>query len=307
MNNTTSIQAQDAEAYQAALTVSYSYFAALCLYCFDVMITFDQQIDFLCRRRLSLKTVLFLLVRILGVCLLVILPASALTPTCERLVFLVATLRAYALSRGNSWVAAAIPTLFLIEIFANIFNSSTMHREDSPAYLGGCYWSNGANTVAVNELAIAGLAATLVAHLLTLIVTWRSTFSTIKLSNICEERSGIGAMLLRDGTLFFGTILVVDIVTIILANSSTYTGFTGFNITLVTILLSRFFMDLQESSDARDSTEHTVSDIFFDVRRSFGSSVAFGEDEPRCHSPEDPWVEQNQTSQDMQLEAFVSP
>lgn len=105
----------------------------------------------------------------------------------------------------------------------------------------------------------------------------------------------------------------------------TYTGFTGFNITcgahshfggshclplsrrLVTILLSRFFMDLQESSDARDSTEHTVSDIFFDVRRSFGSSVAFGEDEPRCHSPEDPWVEQNQTSQDMQLEAFVSP
>ena len=59
-------------------------------------------------------------------------------------------------------------------------------------------------------------------------------------------------------------------------------------------------MNLKVSSDAEDETEHPISDIFFDVRRSFGSSIAFGEDEDPHHSLEDPKTR----NQNVQLETL---
>ena len=49
----------------------------------------------------------------------------------------------------------------------------------------------------------------------------------------------------------------------------------------MTILLSRFILDLQVSTETMDDTEYSMSDIDFGIRRSFGGSVAFEGDEAR--------------------------
>ena len=67
---------------------------------------------------------------------------------------------------------------------------------ESGGILGSCIDRN-------IEVNIASAAATLTAHFLTLVITWRTTFSSVTLSNVRGERTGLLAMLLRDGTYRF--------------------------------------------------------------------------------------------------------
>ena len=113
------------------------------------------------------------------------------------------------------------------------------------------------------------------------------------------------------------TVLIVDIVTIVLANTSVrldshevqfttenqsirrmldsrasisraptvlmdfpVPSYSHFHHRLTTILLSRFMLNLQTPVDTTlDELESFVSDIDFEIRRSFGGTVAFGEED----------------------------
>lgn len=113
------------------------------------------------------------------------------------------------------------------------------------------------------------------------------------------------------------TVLIIDIVTIVLANTSvrlssrnvqsttenqsirrmlasrasisraptvpmdcSVPSYSHFHHRLTTILLSRFMLNLQTSPDTTlDELQSSVSDIDFEIRRSFGGTVAFGEED----------------------------
>lgn len=53
------------------------------LYCFDFMLTFDQQVCFFRSRKLSLATVLFAMMNVSGSLALLISPMAGMTNTCE--------------------------------------------------------------------------------------------------------------------------------------------------------------------------------------------------------------------------------
>ncbi|KZT65259.1 hypothetical protein DAEQUDRAFT_537431 [Daedalea quercina L-15889] len=131
------------------------------------------------------------------------------------------------------------------------------------------------------EVTIVGMATASTAHLLVLVITWRHTFTGQKLADAISEKNSMTTLLLRDGSLFFGAILVVDILDIMSTYAKTFKGFGAFPSVMTGILLSRFFLNLRDATDAvgAESRSVPISDIQFSMQNSLGGSIAFNEED----------------------------
>ncbi|KAH9935343.1 uncharacterized protein B0H18DRAFT_1114102 [Fomitopsis serialis] len=143
-------------------------------------------------------------------------------------------------------------------------------------------------------LEIATRTCVIAVDLLVLLVTWKETYGIQRSANAMNVKTSIVTLLLRDGTVYFGVLLVINIICLILWVTNVLQAASTFSTAhthgflpgrLNTILLSRFFLNLRETSGLRsDGTTDTKSEpsearFASLVFNSLGGSLALGLDE----------------------------
>ncbi|KZT64304.1 hypothetical protein DAEQUDRAFT_42238 [Daedalea quercina L-15889] len=114
------------------------------------------------------------------------------------------------------------------------------------------------------------------ADVIILLVTWRKTYHTMKLARNINISAPLSALLLRDGTTYFGALNAA------LYFTEVFVGFSYFRLSFTSIILSRFFLNLRNASilDASTSSSRTTqlqSDIQFSRgASSLGGPLALG-------------------------------
>ncbi|KAH9925234.1 uncharacterized protein B0H18DRAFT_381498 [Fomitopsis serialis] len=96
---------------------------------------------------------------------------------------------------------------------------------------------------------IATRVSTVVGDALVLLATWRVTYGVKRMSHLTKSDIPLTLLLLRDGTLYFGSLLVLNIFSAVCwAKIPAIQDFDNFIYSFTTLLLSRLFFNLREVS-----------------------------------------------------------
>ncbi|KAL1938038.1 hypothetical protein VTO73DRAFT_12049 [Trametes versicolor] len=163
------------------------------------------------------------------------------------------TLRVYALC-GRDWRIAALVCLLMTgPIVANAYNIPTQTPVNLPEPYN-CEVNN-AVTLALHTKRTISLIA---GDALVLAVTWWKTYRLKKAADAAHMKTSI-VELLRDGTIYFGTMLVLNVLHIII-NFVEQVSFMGdIADVLTSILVSRFLMNLR-ALDAQQTGQTSTND-----------------------------------------------
>ncbi|KAI0667148.1 hypothetical protein C8Q78DRAFT_982484 [Trametes maxima] len=246
--------------------------ATLILY--EYCITLDSEIRLIWRRKITGASVIFFINRYLMVLRESITVASfwpisdpvrlgymdivlALLPYFVWNVF--STLRVYAIS-GRNWLIAAFVAFFMLgPICANLYNAPLLKPDNMPSPYN-CSEDNAVTVETHIKLTLISRLSIIVGDATVLIVTWWKTYRLKKAADAARVRTSIVDLLLRDGTVYFATMLVLNVLHIVI-NFVLQISFMGdIADVLVSILVSRFIMNLREY-DGRDTGQlsHTSS------------------------------------------------
>ncbi|EIW53064.1 uncharacterized protein TRAVEDRAFT_53479 [Trametes versicolor FP-101664 SS1] len=162
------------------------------------------------------------------------------------------TLRVYALC-GRDWRIAALVCLLMTgPIIANAYNIPTQ----TPVNLPEPYNCEVNNAITV---ALHTKISLIVGDALVLAVTWWKTYRLKKAADAAHMKTSIFELLLRDGTIYFGTMLVLNVLHIII-NFVEQVSFMGdIADVLTSILVSRFLMNLR-ALDAQQTGQTSTND-----------------------------------------------
>ncbi|KAI0325606.1 hypothetical protein GY45DRAFT_1260568 [Cubamyces sp. BRFM 1775] len=251
-------------------------FAEAALIFHEYFITFDSEVRLIWRRRITGASVLFFLNRYIMIFDNVITLASypartdlvrllAILALCDILGWMdvvlnllpyfiwnaFSTMRVYAIS-GRDWRIASVVCLLMIgPIASNVYNIPFETPDNMPPPYN-CQFDNAITLQTHNIIPlIAGDA-------IVLIVTWWKTYRLKKAADEARVKMSIVDMLLRDGTMYFGTMLVLNVLHI-MVNYVVKVSFLGDAVDVLTsILVSRFIMNLR-NIDAKDTGQITRS------------------------------------------------
>ncbi|KAH9837719.1 uncharacterized protein C8Q71DRAFT_558152 [Rhodofomes roseus] len=186
-------------------------------------------------------------------------------------------LRAYAISRRSMFLAVAVFAFSLMASAADIYAVSAAY-EVTVAYPVGCVLVTDVNTI-YKALTIIGQASILTSELLLVLATWRHTH-TSKLREGMYANISLTIVIIRDGTIYFVTILILLVVDMALNFINAVTnGYVAPIIrALQVVLLSRFYINLHEANSMdQPSAESQMSDLRFTrVVGSLARSFSYG-------------------------------
>ncbi|KAI0641385.1 hypothetical protein C8Q79DRAFT_1014332 [Trametes meyenii] len=251
--------------------------ASVALLAYDHLITLPGEVQFVWGREFSGATVIFLLNRYVTLFGKILLPISTLwwphqTDQQSRalyvwLVAVFSALRVYAI-----WNKDWRPFLLVLVIALSVPVTNMYHYIQSipeafiyPLY--GCSEATSLDDVQLHSSAV-------VADLLVVILTWVKTYGIRKLATVLRSETSISALLLRDGTLYFSTMLLLNVLDLIILQSDVIFDPLPIFIDVFTcILISRFMLNLRQvarrgSGDGTQSTSAAVASRFSTVHFS---------------------------------------
>ncbi|KAH9841409.1 uncharacterized protein C8Q71DRAFT_736785 [Rhodofomes roseus] len=126
---------------------------------------------------------------------------------------------------------------------------------------------------------VATRACNALADVLVLITTWRVTYRVAKLSRSMSVEPSLSKLILRDGSVYFAVLFVLNVLNTTLWVVDIYKNVTVFSNVLSVILLSHLFINLRTTALNHDSSLSGQSSVMSDVRFSgvlggMGSAVA---------------------------------
>ncbi|KAI0667152.1 hypothetical protein C8Q78DRAFT_982689, partial [Trametes maxima] len=227
---------------------------------YEYLITFEDEFRLIWRGKLTGASVIFVLNRYIMVVQNAITMAS-IVPLCAVLGYMdvvlsilpyvlwnaFSTLRVYATS-GRDWrISSVVCVLMLGPLVSNIYDAPVIKPVNMPApYL--CSASNGVS-LAVHYALVLGSRCPLIAgDALVLAVTWRKTYRVRKIAEGSGVRTPLLDLLLRDGTLYFGTMLLLNVLHILITFVQQVSVMGDVADVLTSILVSRFILNLREYS-----------------------------------------------------------
>ncbi|KAH9907695.1 uncharacterized protein B0H18DRAFT_1076939 [Fomitopsis serialis] len=242
--------------------------AATALYFYDKILTSQQEVNLIWRRK-NTGIVIPVIYGIMHVCTAVYLLITVCVPSdipCKTSAILnvvvdiaicalylawgaASALRVYAINGLRLPLPSIIMSLSLVPVAINIYNATSLVRMSLPPTDECVYFSN--TPVNTQEtLEIVTRASSTVADALVLFATWRINGGTKKLARQMNINISLTSLLLRDGTIYFCTLLVANIIVL-----TSYIQSISFSddsevavlvLVLTTILLSRLFLNLRE-------------------------------------------------------------
>ncbi|KAH9934933.1 uncharacterized protein B0H18DRAFT_493104 [Fomitopsis serialis] len=120
-------------------------------------------------------------------------------------------LRAYAIGNRSVLLALAIFLSSLVNTATKIYEAASLVAVFAPWPIG-CIISSSSDIKVDRPLYVTGQASTIIPEVLLLAVTWRSAYHTAKLAKAVQIDTPFTMLFLRDGTIYFVTILVLLII-----------------------------------------------------------------------------------------------
>ncbi|GJE99591.1 hypothetical protein PsYK624_158590 [Phanerochaete sordida] len=270
------------ELLYVGMTTSYVGYSMLCLGVYEYIITFCDEAHLVWGRRFNLTTALLLACRltmIMGT-LINALPATYSPQWCKAsrllsvsvellgniLIASVSALRVCALWRGarlGPVFSLVVFILATLPVGTNIFGALR------------------------NKEALTTISSAIAADVLVLLFTWIPSFRQWWDMRKVGQTSSVTALLLRDGTFYFASLLAVNILYMLTFTSKTFRGQLIANLFqfLPIILVQRFMLNLRQlthpSAHAASDAQH-FSRFSGDVR--FPSELLGNLGEPLDHS-----------------------
>ncbi|KAH9829881.1 uncharacterized protein C8Q71DRAFT_392556 [Rhodofomes roseus] len=245
--------------------------AAVALLIYDWAVTLGQEFRYVWRSSFRGYTALFFLNRInmLGMIVGILL---GLVPwysgeVCKAAVLVLASfqilnffvwavvssLRVYAISNRNLWLSLLTFALAMVPFATNLYNyvESSYFISDFKVLVACEYTQNYSDSLGM-KLLILTRVSVILADGLVLMVTWRHLRGTLKSSRIGTNRVSLGLLLLRDGTLYFLLLLLLNVAQIIavLDFGQNFDPIPDFIFPITCIIISRFILNLRRFSSS---------------------------------------------------------
>ncbi|KAH9888009.1 hypothetical protein C8Q73DRAFT_794442 [Cubamyces lactineus] len=257
--------------------------AGVALLAYDYLLTFSGEIQFVWSRKFSGATVVFVLNRYVTLFSKIVLPISTFwwpNQTDQRSVvhtvaFVVAAfsaLRVYAVW-NKDWRIFVL--VFAVAIVVPVTNMYQYIQSIPAALPWPIYGVPGAHCF-LSRLSIVTHTCAIGADLLVIVLTWIKTYQMKKEASVLGSGAAFSSLILRDGTLYFGTMLVLNVThLIVLQSSDTLDPLPIFVDVFTSILISRFMLNLREVA-GRGSDDLSTASRFQGTSRF--SSVRFAAD-----------------------------
>lgn len=243
--------------------------AAVALLIYDWAITLGQELRYVWSSKFRGYTLLFILNRVNSLGMIVGI-LMGLTPwytgeSCKAAVLvlasfqimnfviwaIVSSLRVYAISNRTVWVSLLTFLLALVPAATNVYNYiASSYFVSTYSILVECEYNQKYSDSVGMKLLICTRVAVILADAMVLLVTWRHLRGTLKSSRIGTNRVSLGLLLLRDGTLYFVMLLLLNIAQIIavLDFGQNFDPIPDFIFPITIIIISRFILNLRRFS-----------------------------------------------------------
>ncbi|EPS93651.1 hypothetical protein FOMPIDRAFT_93217 [Fomitopsis schrenkii] len=106
---------------------------------------------------------------------------------------------------------------------------------------------------------IVAEAAQTTANLIVLVVTWRNTYRIYKLTRKTKLSAPLSVVLLRDGSLYFGLLLILNVLNIVFHYVDLSQGVSYFVALFTNMTVSHFFLNLRAASVSHDDSPSDAS------------------------------------------------
>ncbi|OSD07814.1 hypothetical protein PYCCODRAFT_1430008, partial [Trametes coccinea BRFM310] len=274
-----SSNAQVVASYAAFVQGNYYSVAARALFIWDYLATLDREIEYVWGQRLSAASILFVVNRYVNLLITVlelVEQAPFQTPkSCPPVVrilqsllifstFIVAafaTLRVYAVWSRNWRPALPVFLLALMTPVANLYMDITGTPIPAPRPSVGCAIQTNIAPNVYSQIVIAERTTTTAYDALVLIFTFIKTSQARRAAMSLSRRPSLVALILRDGTMYFLLLVVMNIAQIVVAAEFPGNNFVAFFISpLTSILISRFLLNLREVAQEPEQTYQDTTD-----------------------------------------------
>ncbi|OSD04337.1 hypothetical protein PYCCODRAFT_1466298 [Trametes coccinea BRFM310] len=258
----------DTSLYWQTVVEEHCDIAAFALIFYEYIITINREVAFIWNRKLTGATILFVLNRYLALlkypiyivglhCKAINILAMLLELLPYFVWFSFSTLRVYAISRQNWRMALLVAVPGCMPLASNVYLYTQSSTANYPLPIG-CIWLNSI-PVNIDKSAI-------VTDVVVLIVTWWQTYSLRRLAAQTSMQVSLATLLVRDGTIYFLVLLVMNTCHIAFSLTGRFTYTITFEEPLTTILISRFLLNLREASTSTGQSSLDMSEPSF-VRR----------------------------------------
>ncbi|KZT02208.1 uncharacterized protein LAESUDRAFT_730378 [Laetiporus sulphureus 93-53] len=282
-----SMWTQDVDKLQDQYSSNYGSLAAAALIFYEYIVTFPQEVHVIWGARLTTVTVIFainrymLMVQGISSALYAVLWHTPLSCNAVNLFNAVtgvvlqavtasfAAFRTYAISGHQVVPALLVLLLGLIQVGGYYIFVYAQLSVPFVAYIGSypvCEWKrNGRISNAALNMSLAAAICSAVADLIVVLVTWYKTFRLAVEMRKLRIKGSIATMLMRDGTLHFMALLLLNIFNIqYVFTGSQYSGYaSNFLLPISSILISRFILNLRQVSYGSvdlDTISHSTLD-----------------------------------------------
>ncbi|KAH9829077.1 uncharacterized protein C8Q71DRAFT_863522 [Rhodofomes roseus] len=262
--------------------------SAFTIYLFDRCLAFGQEVELIwCRPRSVVSALAWQ----------TYIAATVFEIMYFAVLSLISALRVYAISSQDWRVPLIVFMLAIMRSAFQIFKVVTSSCTAVPPPLGSAigslapqyetiiclaYFNADVDTNA-NAVITVALAASIAADAIVLIVTWCRTYRIRRLARQENIHAPLTSLLLRDGTIYFGLLVVINCLNIIFEGNTNqaFDGFVFFGTAFSSIILSRFCLNLREvgrtTNDVLSSIQTTpLSDLHFSRGvDGFGASLSF--------------------------------
>ncbi|RPD71413.1 hypothetical protein L226DRAFT_615446 [Lentinus tigrinus ALCF2SS1-7] len=280
--------AGDAEAHAELVSVASVFIfdaqadcAMLTLALYEIMLTFDREVQLVWQQKFNGATLLFLLNRyisLLRLSIIIFLVLLFSDKVCSYGPFLVAgleysllliiavffALRVYALTKHTILPALLVFVLLAVPLVTNVYITTLTTTRTLPPPLF-CITSIHISIKLYEKvklfintssrLSILTRTCVLVGDLLVVLITWYTTYRTWRASRTAQFKVSLSTLLLRDGTIYFVVILVLSALQLLFLFINDIRNIeTTFADTLMPLLISRLILNLREFDSAGNST-----------------------------------------------------
>lgn len=292
------------------LTGNYVNCAMMCLVLYEFVVTFDQEVEVGWKRKFTATSLLLLATR----WLMVLGPIVTFVPVgptgCSTIyafidlsfmaavavISLFSALRVYALWQASSAryaYAAVVLMLGLVPVWTNIYlwTRTSIEYVELPLFSTCTTWSALPDKTN-NALLYFTRGCAIASDVVVLVLTWIKSLSQFREMRQLKMGSSVSTILLRDGTIYFVALLVMNILQVV-----TYsTGLAGgaayaivFLQALPPLLVQRFMLNLRQlSAPPVDSAAANVADLSrFSVHFRVPSDFLGNIGEPLAHGDGD--------------------
>ncbi|KAI0718685.1 hypothetical protein C8T65DRAFT_737040 [Cerioporus squamosus] len=239
--------------------------AATALVLYEHVITLGMEVQQVWKREISGATVLFVLTRYMTLLNRVFVtislssihsPEAVSTSILVVVMSAIAAVRVYALWSRDIRLFVVVMVAGTFPALTNLFFRSASSVYIIPTALYSCQVAPTAMSAsAYTALSIATRTVAIFSDGLVVVLTWIKTYRVFVLTRKISFRTNYSALILRDGTLYFLAVCVLNLVAIIYIMDVGANLLNDMIVTLSSLLMARFLLNLR---DHRSRTEDII-------------------------------------------------